>query len=585
MGQRLKRHGAALAAGSAFLFALTARLTAQTTPQGEEAASPDAIIPPADGVPADATPSLTGPVADSVAAPTFATVDNTAPMLAGNTELVTWLVAIPIILPLIGAAVTLAFRKREALQSWTALICLALASLSAVALNAIVAVQGPLVMAMGNWMPPFGIVIAVDALSAILVLVTCLVGLVGISYARGDVGLEGTRFGFYTFYLLLICGVCGAFSTGDIFNLYVWFEVFLISSFGLIVFGGTRIQLDGAVKYGVLNFIATTTFLIAVGALYGMTGTLNMADIRGALAVAETGPVITIGALFVFAFTMKAAAFPLHFWLPASYHTPKVIVAALFAGLLTKVGVYSLMRVMIMLFGEKGEIFLPLVAVLGIITAILGALGALAQNNLLRMAAFLVVSGIGVMLIGFGLGTVEGLSGAIVYAVHSILVMTGLFLVLGLAERLSGSGALSRAGGLYSAHSLAAALFLIMALAAAGLPPFSGFWPKLMLVQASLAIDGWLAIAGAAGVIVSGFLTTVVLGRAWALVFLRNPEGATAAAPVAGGGAPFSSTLVLLAIFVTGLGLFPAILLGPAELGAAALFDPSAYVERVLGME
>ncbi|MEM8647696.1 MAG: proton-conducting transporter membrane subunit, partial [Pseudomonadota bacterium] len=236
-------------------------------------------------------------------------------------------------------------------------------------------------------------------------------------------------------------------------------------------------------------------------------------------------------------------------------------------------------------FGEKGEVFLPLVAVLGVITAVLGALGALAQNNLLRMAAFLVVSGIGVMLIGFGLGTVDGLSGAIVYAVHSILVMTGLFLVLGLTERLSGSGALSRAGGLYGAHSLAAALFLIMALAAAGLPPFSGFWPKLMLVQASLAVEGWLAVAGAAGVIVSGFLTTVVLGRAWALVFLRNPEGAAAQAPVAGGGAPFSSTLVLLAIFVTGLGLFPAILIGPAESGAAALFDPSAYVERVLGME
>ncbi|MEM8856009.1 MAG: proton-conducting transporter membrane subunit, partial [Pseudomonadota bacterium] len=332
----MKRHGAALAAGSALFFALTARLAAQTAAE-DDAQPSEAILPPADGSEADAATSLAGPTVDSVAAPAFATVDNTAPMLAANTDLVTWLAAIPIILPLIGAAVTLTFRKNEGLQSWTTLICLALASLSAVGLNAIVATQGPLVMAMGNWMPPFGIVIAVDALSAILVLVTCLVGLVGVSYARGDVGTEGTRFGFYTFYLLLICGVCGAFSTGDIFNLYVWFEVFLISSFGLIVFGGTRIQLDGAVKYGVLNFIATTTFLIAVGALYGMTGTLNMADIRGALAVAETGPVITIGALFVFAFAMKAAAFPLHFWLPASYHTPKVIVAALFAGLLTKV--------------------------------------------------------------------------------------------------------------------------------------------------------------------------------------------------------------------------------------------------------
>ncbi|MEO1102269.1 MAG: proton-conducting transporter membrane subunit, partial [Pseudomonadota bacterium] len=350
-------------------------------------------------------------------------------MMPGDQSLVGWLVALPIILPLIGSGLTLALRS---LPTWQAPMTLAFmvgTVFSAVALAAEVAANGPMIMAMGNWLPPFGITIVVDSLSALLVLVSSVVCLVALLYARSDVDGPGVRYGFYSFYLLLITGVNGAFSTGDIFNLYVWFEVFLISSFGLMILGGTRIQLDGAVKYGVLNLIATTIFLIAVGATYGATGTLNIADLTTALAANPDAPTATIGALFVLAFAMKAAAFPLHFWLPASYHTPKVIVSALFAGLLTKVGVYSLMRVMVMLFGEDGVAFMPIIAVIGILTALLGTVGAIAQTDLKRMAAFLVISGIGVMLIGVGIGTEEGLAGAIVYAVHSILVMTAFFLV------------------------------------------------------------------------------------------------------------------------------------------------------------
>ncbi|MEM8663935.1 MAG: proton-conducting transporter membrane subunit [Pseudomonadota bacterium] len=533
---------------------------------------------------ASATAGAAGSDTAGAAATTAAPSLTDLAMMPTDQSLVGWLVALPIILPLLGAGLTLALRSAPRWQAAMTLAFMAATAFAAVGLSAEVTANGPMIMAMGNWLPPFGIVIVVDQLSALLVLVSSLVGLIGLGYALADVDGPGVRYGFYSFYLLLMAGVNGAFSTGDIFNLYVWFEVFLISSFGLMILGGTRVQLDGAVKYGVLNLIATTIFLIAVGATYGATGTLNIADLTVIFQQDTSAPVATLGALFVLAFAMKAAAFPLHFWLPASYHTPKVIVSALFAGLLTKVGVYSLMRVMVMLFGDKGEAYLPLIAVVGILTAMLGALGALAQTDLKRMAAFLVISGIGVMLIGVGIGTQAALAGAIVYAVHSIFVMTAFFLVLGYAERLSGTGNLLRSGGLYGSHGLAAALFLVFGFAVSGLPPFSGFWPKLMLIDASLQTSGWLAVSATVAIILSGFLTTIVVGRSWALVFLKPADQA----PVAGEGgvvarAPdMGLTVVLFAALVVGLGVFPSIVIEPASVGAAGLLDPAAYVRSVL---
>ena len=206
-------------------------------------------------------PSLAAAAAEA----TFGAQSEAPAMMAGSQPLAGWLVILPIALPLIGSAITLTMRSRLEWQLPVATAALIGAVLAAAGLFAQVSAHGPIMMAMGDWVPPFSIVLAIDALSALFVLVTTIVGLVGLIYARSDIDGEGVRYGFYTFYLLLIAGVGGAFSTGDIFNLYVWFEVFLVSSFGLLVLGGTRIQLDGAVKYGVLNLIATTMFLIAVG--------------------------------------------------------------------------------------------------------------------------------------------------------------------------------------------------------------------------------------------------------------------------------------------------------------------------------
>ena len=501
-------------------------------------------------------------------------------MTTGPVAASDYLIVLPVVICFIFGAGLLMMRKRTGRQPWVAIPGLVLLFAVDLALLAKVATEGTQTMMMGGWKPPFGIAFTVDLMGALFVAVTGFVALACGIYAVASISPTERRYGFYPFLFLMIGGVSGAFLTGDIFNLYVWFEVFLIASFGLLVLGGRRIQLDGAVKYGVLNLIATTIFLIAVAALYGVTGTLNMADIRVVLASADVPPPMTIGALFVFAFIMKAAAFPLHFWLPASYHTPRIVVAALFAGLLTKVGIYALLRIVVMLFGTAGDPFLPLIGVLGVVTAVLGALGALAQSDLRRMAAFLVISGIGVMLIGIGLGTEAGYAGAIVYAVHSIFAMTALFLVIGLCERLAGALSLSMPGGIYSVNGLAAGLFLVFGFAAAGLPPFSGFWPKLMLIEASLDTAGPMAVAGALGVILSGFLTTIVIGRAWALTFLKPVEGPTRPPGNAEG---LAAPLVILAAVIIALGVLPMLVVVPAEEGARALIDPAAYISRVLG--
>ena len=232
--------------------------------------------------------------------------------------------------------------------------------------------------------------------------------------------------------MLMMAGVGGAFLTGDIFNLYVWFEVFVISSFGLLVVGTDERRIDGAVKYAILNLVATTLFLIATGYLYGVFGTLNMADLHRKVAAAgAAAPMMTLATLYLVAFGMKAAAFPVNFWLPASYHTPKIVTSALFGGLLTKVGIYGLLRVLVMIMPAERMVLSGLIGWIAIATMIVGVVCALAQTDIRRMLGFALISGIGVMLAGLALGDAAGVSGAILYAVHSMLVMTALYLAVG----------------------------------------------------------------------------------------------------------------------------------------------------------
>lgn len=488
-----------------------------------------------------------------------------------------WLVIAPPVWCILMGALLIMVRKRMGLQSWLAVPGLGVLALIDAGLLAAVIRDGPMTMVMGRWLPPFGIAFTVDLTGALFNLTGGIAALAGGIAALGDIDRTRRAYGFFPFLFLMVGGVSGAFLTGDIFNLYVWFEVLLISSFGLLILGSEREQLDGATKYAILNLIGTTLFLIAVGILYAIFGTLNMADIAAkAPTLGASAPMMTLSLVFIAAFAMKAAAFPVNFWLPASYHTPRIVVSGLFAGLLTKVGVYALIRVMIMIFPEEGNVYSALIGVVAVLTMLTGALGALAQADIRRMLGFMVITGIGIMLAGVSHGAQISIAGTIVYALHSMIVMLALYLMAGVAGRMGGSFSLHDLSGLYARSPLLAAIALALFLSVSGLPPFSGFWPKAMLVKAAFDFGAWWQ---GAAILVSGLLTTIAAMRAFALGWWRMPAS--------GDVAPMrmSATelvpLAALTLLSLGIGLYPEPLLALAQTAAAGLLEPTAYLHSV----
>ncbi|WP_373236061.1 Na+/H+ antiporter subunit D [Cohaesibacter celericrescens] len=518
-------------------------------------------------------------------------VDFSAGMLVAPTQLSDWLVIAPIIITILGGAFILMLRERPKHHGYFAVFFLSLLVIADFLLLAQVLEKGPITMTMGRWLPPFGISFSVDAFGASLTTIAGIVALLVCIYSLVDITNTGRRYGFYPLFMLLMAGVSGSFLTGDIFNLYVWFEVLLISSFGLLILGGKSIQIDGALKYAVLNLMATTLFLIATGYLYGTLGSLNMADITLKIRSLPEGsaPMATIGALYFLAFAMKAAAFPVNFWLPASYHTPNIVVSAIFAGLLTKVGIYALIRTLVMLMPESWAILTDVIAWIAAVTMIVGALGALAQNDVRRMLGYLVVAGIGAMLVGVAVGTETALIGTILYAVHSILVIAALYLALGILMRMNGGKSrLSELGGGYKASSLLSILFLILVFAASGLPPFSGFWAKFALVESSLREDhNWLAFT----ILLSGFLTTIAMGRVWTHAFWRGGPIGTQdghdAAPLNRMARSIQGKLfvpvTVLVLMSALIGIFPSPMFSIAQTSASGLLKPDKYIDSVFG--
>lgn len=501
-----------------------------------------------------------------------------------------WLVILPVVLALLGGALLLMLRDAREAQFWLALGIVAVIFVSDVGLVLKVSETGPVAMTMGRWLPPFGISFVADLTSAVFALAAAGVTLLLLVYLRMDMPDRARRDGVYPLILLLLAGVSGSFLTGDLFNLYVWFEVMLISSFGLMVLGGRNIQLDGTVKYGFLNFLATTFFLAALGLLYGTLGTLNMADIVGRASTASPAVMASIAALLLLAFGMKAAAFPVNAWLPASYHAPPAAISALMAGLLTKVGVYALLRALVMLLPASREVLEPVLALVAIGTLLLGPLGAIAETNLRRALGFLVIGGIGATIAGAALGNDAGLAGSATYVLHAMLTITGLYLVAGLLEAMTGETDTRRMGGIYAAASLPSLLFFVLMLAVAGVPPFLGFWPKLLLVQGG--IEGWGAgrdswgLALWVAVLANALLTLIAVSRLWAHIFWRaGHEGAATEAPnpdlkplsrqVRWLGLGSASVLTLLVLV---LGLWPEPLLGFGKQAAAGLLHPANYV-------
>jgi multicomponent Na+:H+ antiporter subunit D len=493
------------------------------------------------------------------------------------------LLILPIVIPFFTAALSLLSRPYRRVQRALALVGASGILGAGVVLVAVVEQGGPLVLEVGNWPAPFGIIFVADMLSAILVTLTGVVGLAVVVFSLAAIDVQRERFAYYPLLLILLMGVCGAFLTGDIFNLYVWFEVLLIASFVLLALGSERAQMEGAIKYVTINLISSMLFLVAVGLLYAEAGTLNMADLARVLPqVANPGLVTAISALFLVAFGIKAAMFPLYFWLPAAYHTPPPVVSAVFAGLLTKVGVYALLRMFTLVFvGDVGYTHTIMLVVSGI-TMIVGVLGALAQSEMRRILSFLIVSHIGFAVMGLGLYTPAGLSGAVFYIVEDMIVLTGLFLAAGIIYQVVPNDDLRNLGGFYAAAPLFGLLFLLPALSLAGVPPLSGFFAKLALLRASLEIGQYGIVAVA---ICTSVLTLLAVTRIWSEVFWKpNPRQQPVALPrFSAQSAPLWLPIAVIAGLVVVLGLAVGPAFGLATQAGRQLFDPSAYIRAVLG--
>lgn len=494
------------------------------------------------------------------------------------------LLTLPILFPLLGVALCALFWSNKRAQRVVSLLASIGLLGSALALMAAVHDGTVLATDFGNWDAPFGIVFVADMFAAAMVLITGIMAVaIGIYGLAGDIEPKENAF-YHLLYQGLLLGVTGAFLTGDIFNLYVWFEIMLISSFGLLALGGTRAQLDAGIKYVTLNLIATTFFLITVAFLYGITGTLNMADLARVLPTLENqGLVTTLAVMFLMAFGAKAAVFPLFYWLPAAYHTASAPIVAIFAALLTKVGVYAIIRTFTLLFDGDAGYTGPIVAGIAIFTMVTGVLGAASHFDVRRILSFHIISQIGYMLFGIVVATPLAVGGSILYVIHHIVVKANLFLLAGVINRAGGSFDLKKTGGLYKTMPILGVLFLIPALSLAGLPPLSGFWSKFTVIKASLDA-GHIALA-ASGLAV-GVLTLYSMVKIWNEAFWKAAPEAAEVSMARWRAEPKVRFLMLvpivsLAAITLTIGFFAEPFVDFSMRAGAQLLDKSVYIDAV----
>lgn len=492
-----------------------------------------------------------------------------------------WLLVLPVLLPLLTACiVALSYQSRKLtsiLSSMGALLGLFVSVL----LMLSVIDKGVQVTAFSSWKAPFGIVFVADQLSASLVFITAIIGVAISFYGAADLFSKKSYVLYHVLINVLLAGVMGSFLTGDIFNLYVFFEVMLIASFGLMILDANKKQIDSAVKYVVLNLISTMVFLFAIGLLYGATGTLNMADLHTKVVQMPDAIMVVVSGLFLFGFAIKASIFPVFAWLPASYHNLPSTVVALFAGLLTKVGLYAMIRVFTLVFDLKSTGYQPLLIWLAALTMLFGVLGAASQHSIKRILSFLIISGIGYMLMGLALYTPLALAGAIFYIIHDIIVKANLFFIGGFLERKYGSDKLSLLGGAYKSTPVLALLFLIAAFSLAGFPPLSGFWGKFLIIKASLQIEYyWLA---ATALFVS-LMTIFSMTKIWAEVFWKPLPERVEAKPISRiEKMLYFTPIIMLALMTVVIGLAVEPLYQLVHSAAQNLMSPDLYIDAVLG--
>jgi multicomponent Na+:H+ antiporter subunit D len=488
------------------------------------------------------------------------------------------LLALPILLPLATAIALQLLPHRPKLLRSVAFAGAVGILIAGIAIFVRVEVKGIQALQVGSWPAPFGITLVADLFSSLLVVMVGILGTVITGHSFSGVDPRRETFGYHALVHVLLMGVSGAFLTGDIFNLYVWFEVMLIASFVLMSLHRTRAQLHAAFTYVGLNLLASAFLLTAIGLLYGQSGTLNFADLARAWAERRTPALdATLSMLFLTAFGIKAGLFPLFFWLPASYHTPPAAVGALLAGLLTKVGVYAMIRVFTLLFPDLSGRMYTFVLILSVTTMLIGLIGAIGQGDFRRVLSFNLVGHIGFTTVGLALGTSAALGASILYMLHHMLVITSLFLVSGWFLRQRRTTNLASLGALYRTQPTVAALAMVPVFSLAGVPPLSGFIGKLAVVTAALAGDHYW-VAGVA--LIVSLLTVLSMARLWEAAFWKP-------APAVPRMVPLDNAIVAPVAVLVGLTLGLSIVAGPvfdlSKRAAEQLLDSNDYVRAVLG--
>jgi multicomponent Na+:H+ antiporter subunit D len=512
------------------------------------------------------------------------------------------LTSLPVLLPLLGAGATLVAGPHPRLQRSISLAVLTAVLGVSVLLLVSADVDGASALTIGGWPAPLGITLVVDRLSALMLVVSATVTLGVLVYAVS----QGTADGdgqtplsiFHPTYLVLTAGVANAFLSGDLFNLYVGFEILLAASYVLLTLGGTGPRIQAGITY----LLSSLVFLAGIAFVYAATGTLNMAQLAVRLEAVPDGTRTALQLVLLVAFCIKAAVFPLSAWLPDSYPTALAPITAVFAGLLTKVGVYAILRTQTLLFPGNGLRDLLLLAALA--TMVVGILGAIAQSDIKRMLSFTLVSHIGYMVFGVALGTAAGVAGAVFYVGHHILIQTTLFLSTGLVERQGGSTSVNRLGGLAGAYPVLAVLFFVPAMNLAGIPPMSGFIGKVGLLQAGAADGGPLAWALVAGGTLTSLLTLYAVAKVWGKSFWRPRDQAPAVrkvsaatpgshaygtehepdveladpGPMPRGMVAATAAMVAVTLLIT---VFAGTLYGVADRAADDLLDRRPYLEAV----
>jgi len=487
------------------------------------------------------------------------------------------LLVLPMALPLIIAVLLVFIPSFIYMQRWMTMIVLVTNTIISFLLLQHVVHQGIISIDFGGWEAPFGISFVGDSFALLLVLITNIVGAICVLYAMATIGLDREKLYFYSFVLFLIAGVNGSFLTGDLFNLFVTFEVMLLASYALITLGGTKKQLQESFKYIAINVVSSSLFLIAIAYLYGLLGTLNMAHLSERIAEVGQTPLLTVvSLLFLLVFSIKSGLL-LYQWLPGSYGTPPTAVAALFGALLTKVGIYALYRTFTLLFYHEQQLTHTIIGIMAAITLIGGSIGAIAYKNMRQIVSYNVVIAVGFILVALAVMNSVAIEGAIYYLIHDMVVKSLLFLLVGTMIYLTGSERIGEMSGLIRNYPLLGWMFFITVLSLTGIPPLSGFIGKVLLGIGTIETEAYilLGLSFLSGFVVLYSLLRIFMNCFWGETIISEEEEVALPIKILLPG-------VLLVLLTIGIGIGVEGLAPYVQDATNTLMNPTVYIDAVL---